>query len=587
MTATSALVAVSPGWHPPIRSGEGELVACLDNAVQAIEGAFLGAGDVLSAAVDGVGELIAGLDRLTAAIDPEMVASTTEDLARAAASLDDLPHILAERRRGLEGMVERGNALASSVADMKQSLGYLRVFTIYVKVAAAGIPGEAQQFSTFADEISGCIEAGFSHVAALHNGLDTLDRSLRLALGLEGDLAIRCASMLPTTPDAIVATAAALASHRSKVASAAGAVRTLATGVRSKVGRVLAALQVGDSSRQRLEHIRDGLMMLDGLVVDLEPDSRVRVLAIGRELLNALLSSASEDFHNEINVIGRNMAGLATDATEILGLLDAVYGRVEEDEGGFLGRLKIHVGDALGLVGEVRLADGKAAELGFAAADAALGLIARIDDIQRLQCDVQQMALNTRLKCSRIGADGQSLAVIALELREQATQLESSAAKALQTIGDLERGARQLVDAVTRQDGAGAQVAADALNGVMARIQGAGAGIDADQRTLARLGTSVVTELRSAASGIDFKVVIGAVLDDARRALAAASGGAQPCSHDIATPVGAFFVEMARHYTMVQERSVHHVVAAALGVGEGASIEEAPTLAEDLDDLLF
>ena len=131
---------------------------------------------------------------------------------------------------------------------------------------------------------------------------------------MEGDVAIHCADLLPETPDAIVATASELSSHRNRIAQAAASVRTLASAVRSKVGKVLAALQVGDMTRQRLEHVRDGLALLETAGADLADEPRARFMSLGREFLVALLNSASEDFNSEIQMIGRNLEGLAGDA---------------------------------------------------------------------------------------------------------------------------------------------------------------------------------------------------------------------------------------------------------------------------------
>jgi hypothetical protein len=56
-------------------------------------------------------------------------------------------------------------------------------------------------------------------------------------------------------------------------------------------------------------------------------------------------------------------------------------------------------------------------------------LAAQIAGIQNMRADVQMMALNTTLKCSRIGETGKPLGVIAVELRAHAGHLETSAAR--------------------------------------------------------------------------------------------------------------------------------------------------------------
>src|SRR6202012_4880853 len=75
----------------------------LDAARRAVEGRFLEAGEVLAAAVDGVGGPIASLDRLGRPGAPATVEPTPAERKAAAASLNDLPGRQADQR----AMVER------------------------------------------------------------------------------------------------------------------------------------------------------------------------------------------------------------------------------------------------------------------------------------------------------------------------------------------------------------------------------------------------------------------------------------------------------------------------------------------------
>jgi hypothetical protein len=593
LTAANSTAAIAPTCEEASPNDAYDLEVStithsLGQTIQAIESAFLSAGALLSDTVDGMGDLIAGLDHVSAAVDQDMVASTTEDLKHASARLYEIPAALTKRRVGLESLIELGGALGASVSEMKRSLGYLRVFTVYVKIAAAGVREEGRQFTAFADEIAGCIAGGRAQVDAFDRDIEALDRTLRMALRMEGDLAIHCADLLPETPNAIVASASMLADHRIKVVQAVSAAMALAKGVRSKVGAVLAALQIGDSTRQRLEHVRDGLGLLESAVSELEDPPKARIRAIGLELLNALLASAGEDFDCEVQLIGRNMEGLAGDATEILTLLGAAYGRGGSGDEGILGRLQAHVSTAMGLVDEVHAADGAATDIGRSAAGAARQLIVRIDDIQRLQRDVQQMALNTRLKCSRIGADGQSLSVIALELRQQALFLEASAARATEHIDELGRGASLLTDAIDAPGDEGARGAAAALSQAVERLQTAGKTLQCDQKSLADLGSTVVQRLQRAASGVEIKAAVGAPLDVALHRMAGLTSVAEACEGDVVPVVTDFLRRLAKSYTMAPERNIHQVIAAALAVPQ----DEAPVAvevvaAESLDDLLF
>ena len=590
--SAAAMVAPPPTCRDPAPmglSGQGgpDIDQYLESAVRAIEGSFLAAGDVLSVAVEGVGDLIAALGRLTDALDSSMVASTAENLELAATSLRELPRSLSARRAALMELTDLGGSLDGSIADMSESLAYLRVFAVYVKIAAGGVRDPDQQFMTFAGEIADCIEAGRTHLAALKGDLKALDADLRAALRLEGGVVARCDDMLPAIPDAIVSSASALADHRGKIASAAQSVATLAKSVRAKVGGVLSALQIGDITRQRLEHIQQGLRLVDSIGGKLSASQRPKLEAIARELLIAQLASASDDFHDEVAIIAHNMQGLAANAEEILSLLASAYGSSEGDQG-FLGRLEAHVDEAFALVGEVQTADQAAVAIGRSAVKAAHRLSTRIDDIQRLQREVQQMAFNTRLKCSQIGSDGRPLAVIALELREHAMKLEVSAARALTGITGLDQGAARLAIAAGSANETGAQLAATALSGAVGKIRQAGQAVDADLVTLAQQGASVVRTLQNATIGLDFERAIGSSLDEARTALGERSDIGLPCSEGIEGILQDYLVEMAKIYTMAQERSVHQAILKAHSVGDPAPAsppEASPP--ENVDDLLF
>ncbi len=56
--------------------GHAELLEQMESARRVIELKFLGAGEVLSDAVEGIGALITALDDLTGALDPAAIAAT-------------------------------------------------------------------------------------------------------------------------------------------------------------------------------------------------------------------------------------------------------------------------------------------------------------------------------------------------------------------------------------------------------------------------------------------------------------------------------------------------------------------------------
>ena len=581
MALASSSAAFATTFQAP---GGAQIGARLESARQVVETRFLEAGDVLSRAVDGVGSLIAGLDAIRANLDAETVATTTGELVQAAETLKSLPQSLDARRDRVGELVKFSDGLAGRIAEMRQHLAYLRVFAINIKITSGGIAAAGPEFAIFAQEIYDCIEMGGCQLDALNSDLMGLDQTLRGALAHELDLARSCAELLPAVPDALTASAAAIADHHARIASVAVNVAALARDVQKKVGGGLAALQVGDSTRQRIEHVQAGLKFLDesAEIPALAPEPRSRAHAFVHRLLGAQLTAMAEDFRREVARINHNVIGMAADATELLRLRDLASGQGGGTEVNFLRNLEGNVGQALGLVGDMTAGEQAAEAVSRSAAVSARELTERIAGIQNIRADVQMMALNTTLKCSRIGETGKPLGVIAIELRAHAIHLEKSAALTTTSLEGLFNAAEALGQRETSQDGKAA-AAATVLSDAVARIGKAGDGVDSALDAVARQGADVVDMLRRAAGRCDLHDQIGSVLDTAANQLLDMAGDDEIPTDDIASALHPLMAKLAKQYTMAREREVHRALTE--GLGEAVETIAAPVGNED--DVLF
>jgi hypothetical protein len=564
--------ATAPNTPLPPRSGAQRL-ASLEGARKVIEARFLEAASVLSRAVEGVGALIAGLDGIRDNLDAETVASTTADLARAAESLNLLPDSLEQRRARVAELVKFSDSLADCIEDMRQHLAYLRVFSINIKITSGGIAAAGPEFAIFAQEISDCIAMGRTLLDGFNTDLLALDHTLRGALSHEHKLAHDCAALLPAVPDALSVSTTAIAAHHAKIADVAVDVAALAREVQKKVGGGLAALQIGDITRQRIEHVQAGLRMLDEAseLDALTAEARGRAEAFTCRLLAAQLTAAAEEFHRDVSRIGVNVTGMAADASELLRLRDLAYG--DGADANFLKSLEANVGQALRLVDDVTRGEQAAEDVSRSAATAVRGLTDRIASIQNIRADVQMMALNTTLKCARIGETGKPLGVIAIELRQHAIHLEKAATETVTALDGLFAAADTLRRDPDRDvDEGKAAVAATVLTGAVSRIGKAGDGVEAALAAVARQGAEVVETLRAAAARFDFHGQIGSVLDEAAAELFEMSGEGAMATDDIAPALRPLMARLARQYTMAQEREVHRSVVDVLGAEPAADV---------------
>jgi hypothetical protein len=575
-------MAVSPSLARAFEAPASPIVNRLEAARRAVEGRFLQAGEVLGQAVEGVGRLIGSLDQLTRTVQPAAVEATTAELRAAAASLLTLPVQHAERRAVIERLIRVGDALTDCIEDMRRNLAYLRVFAINIKITAGGVAAAGAEFGLFAQEICDRIELGRTQLGAFDAELTALCEELARAVSYEKALAEHCRGLFPAVPDGLTTSAGEMVAHHERVSRVALEVAGLAREVQKKVGKALAALQIGDITRQRIEHVQQALDLL-AQVPDLTPEPRGRLEAFIHGLLAAQLRATAEDFHRDVARIGQSMSGMAADATEILRLRDLAFGRAGGGDS-FLKRMENNVSQALDLVDRLESADLAATGVGRSAAVAAADLSTRITGLQAIKTDVQQMALNTTLKCSRIGETGKPLAVIAVELRLHAGHMETSAQAALTSLDDLTQAAAALGGEPVDEDAPAPGGAGAALSDAAARLHAAGDAVEADLVELARQGEGVVNALRNAAARLDFQREIGAILDEAAKTLAEQAGDEIPWTDDLREPLGALLGRIAKDYTMATEREVHRVHTIGLDL-ETEPAEAKPAAAED--DVLF
>lgn len=560
----------------------------LRSARDAVEQRFLQAGDVLAGAAEALGGLVGVLDRVVEGVNGESMADSRNQLQAAAGALMALPQRQAERLSTVADLQRRGRGLAGSVDDMERTLAYLQAYASSIKITAAGIMAANDAFDSFSHEIAQEVESGRTQLKRFRDDLTALLTLFGQAHGQEAGLADRFASLLPAVPDDLCANAQALESHHRQVADIAGQIAARGRSIQAKLGTALAGLQVGDMTRQRIEHAME-ILAFSEATEGLSPDQRRRFDAFVHHLLASLLHSASEEFHEELERLGGAMEGLASEAGAILDLCDRALGR-EGGDTGLLRRLEGDVGRAQALIQEVITATQRACELGASGGETARALTRQLTDLQAIQMSVQYMALNTTLRCSRIGDAGKPLSVIALELRQHAGNIEVSAKSAQALLREVGDRAKVLTDA--REDpedvGSASHVGA-ILDRVTSFLRQMSDQLEADLEGLTGQGASAAGSLRSAAASLDLKAEIGGVMDRAAAELDAQGDQDPDAVSDLEAPLGALLAKASARYTMAAERDVHARIVARLAFEVAEARPAAATEAEpaELEDVFF
>lgn len=537
----------TPSVPPSSRGPAPELA----QARSVIESKFLQLGKELESAVTLVGAQIAALDQLAQALDGGAVDAAVANLSEAASELNGLAAVRRDERGAVQGLTDAARHLYGHIEAMQQTLRYLRVFAINIKVTAGGLPGASELFDDFSREVLSAIEEGRSQLMEFARELEQLTRGVASATAHETELERRCAQLLPAVPRQLTADAGSLAQHHKQVAALAAEIGQVARSLQSKVGGALAGLQIGDTTRQRVEHVETAL----GMIARAEAQGTLQAgeAAIAHAMLSAQLEDAATSFDRDVERLSQHLAGVAADAQLVLQMRGTARGGGREDNTGILARLEASLGDAISLIADLEGAEAAAKDVLGAAQATATGLARRIDSIRGIKTSINQMALNAHLKCTRLGEAGRPLSVIAIELRVSAEELGDTADAAEAILGRLaDAGERGL-------QGAHASPAATVgtlLQAAAAPIREAETRARSDFASLAGECEAVVSSLQQATSRLNFKADVSEILMRTSRSLCEA-----PELHagDGSRSAGylALMDEVARLYTMARERTVH------------------------------
>ncbi len=533
-----------------------DIIGQLERARSQIEDKFSKAGAVLESALDLIGRQLESLSRLNQALDGDAVDSATRDLTSTSDYLNALPASLSVRDARLRGLADSSSSLCARIGEMRGLLKYLLVFALNVKITAAERAEEASEFQVFAQEMRTRIEQGESELNDFEARLAELDGQVGAALRLESSLESKAASMLPSVPNRLARDASAILSYHKSVSEVTAGVATLAQEIQLRVINALSALQIGDITRQRVEHVQAGLAKLSEIDRRMAADgwsesSRSSLRRHTYKLLTAQLVDTAEAFDREARVMIEHMSGIAEAAENLIGLQNA-DGSADESQGGSLRSLEKSVGEAAALITDMDEAAECADQIQKEASVAVDELVGRVSAIKSVKEDVQYMALNTTVRCARMGDAGKPLQVIAVELRLYAKKLDSTTDETLRILQALAQ-----TSAGHEQDDRGQVNVGSKLQDSLERIRAAADMAENNLASVRGQGHDVVNSLTIATEQLNFKVELGDVLNEAADVLCAQAGQEVADIAEIIHPLREILDSMARSYTMARERDVH------------------------------
>jgi len=418
----------------------------------------------------------------------------------------------------------------------------LDIYGMNIKIA-----GALGNFRIFVDDMAVKLKRGADEIASFDKRLASVGASI--AQVQQADRRVRDVHRQhgAKVPERLDQCAGQMEQHLVGVSEMIVTMGEITHRVEDRVGAVLSAIQVADSTRQRIEHCVAIIEQVEAAQV--ENPVPPAALAHMAALVGAQIAATGAAFADEIDELQNSLLQLAIAGKDLNGLVDCL---ATADGTTSLRDLEISIVEIGPMSAQLHtLAESSArmsGEIGVALAE----LDERVESIDQIVRDVKEISINTRLLCRQQGSDGAAVAVIAVEIAAQARELNQQASMVADAIAGLETCNSRLGEHASScidEDLDGLHAA------VMATLREAG---EQSEKAIARgssSGRKLIAQLDAIASGVGENLARDRTLMAASADFAAIAPA--PLDDRSEAWLVAILPGIAARYTMAAEREVH------------------------------
>ena len=527
----------------------------------AIESAFLSAGKGLSLGLAAFKSLTDNLAALGAELDGGSTASASLSLGRMSITLRDIAarlpadgQVLGELLVGNQGMRRKFDDL---ISDMRMMVIVSRSARLEAVVSDEQRMS-LEEFSRTIDHQIGDVQRRIDVCATEHGKLTALlERDARAHFAFDVRFRDKLAALAAELDGAL----ALMGRQRDAGLAFTGDAAARARGISQAAGLALVSLQIGDNTRQRLEHVLFALERADAAETGAEGGAAQAAIAdLFRRVAEAQLGDTVATFAEEASRILDTFGLLGREATSLVAAGRATYGHAAEGTGSLMAEFRARFADAMDIVAACEV-NRKGVE--HAIGELRLMLDALGDTLKTLDQtseDLVIVAVNVGLKAARLGSKGRGLVTVAGELKRLAGQISLHAVSLLSTFQAVHRNADHFGHGVGDASAGSTSLEAEAASILDALAQG-DARIDDVLGIVDRTGRDFDATVAGAARAFE-KVCddtvrltdaadrIGRSVDDASNLDDAALAAAIQVVDDLLLPL----------YSMAQEREIHAAI---------------------------
>ncbi|HWV21702.1 MAG TPA: hypothetical protein VN036_11785 [Devosia sp.] len=547
---------------------------------QEIEEAFVAVGSRLSEGAAMLNRLTRQFEALPAALQGEEVSEASSQLRDVARTALQLTEDFAKEKADLTRLVEVVSAANGPIAVLRRTVKMIGIVSINARVTAAGIVGDSDDFEVFTTDISTLSDSARTTIHDFSMVYRQLVAEVDQAASQRDRFDAAHAHTLTELAHNLNETLEALDRQRQSAVESSAETGRVSRQIVGRIGSAVMALQVGDSTRQRLEHVEAGLDCLAEIAGGDEPLSAEALTAISL-LEQEQLRATAADFAGEVGEAEEALRALASDAGTIMMRSRSLYGD-GENEASALTVLSAQLRVATEILRDCEMERSKLEAVAAAVQQTVSILLGHVAAVQDIEANMRLVSLNAAVRCAQLGPRGASLTVIASQLRELTTETVVAAEAAMAQLDEASALAGAF-GAAAGGDNAG-QIGRleQQANHAMTLLTRLDEGLSAAMDSLNADGPKVIGLLQAAARGIDGQSRLAESMDDIALQIAALSS--EPMPGELTAELLPVLERLRKTYTMEAERHIHSRLFGSAGA---APAEEAASDDMDLEALMF
>jgi hypothetical protein len=421
------------------------------------ESTCLDVGMRLGDAIPGLIELSEVFETLSQSLESDSFRAANQDLQAVATDIIAIGQALTGESEGLTSLVHLNKKISRQIEAVASNIRTIMALVFNVKIEAASLTVTADNnmmdFAQGLQVLAVNAQRAIDEYQITHSKLyellqSTASRQLSFQDSHQQRL-ISIALEIGTSLEVIL-------QRRREIAAASAEIKAQSQQIGLHIGQGVVALQVGDSTRQRIEHVHRALCLAADLLdpqssqfIDesLDKTKNAVVASTICNLQSKQLSAALMDFDLEMNNIAQLLQHLADDSESLAARGLGLSGASGNGKDSFLEKLEKKLEAVNVLVQESYQARVIVDHAAVEVSASITNMDTQTARLSEIVVDMTMLGMNAVLKSTRLGQGGKGLNVIALELRNYALQVVGGIKELKPAINEVMAIIRQLSEA--------------------------------------------------------------------------------------------------------------------------------------------